>query len=90
LHQGQEIHLGQCQVVVGPKGGRRSQVEIWRVNGQVKTWSTIPCRFSVPIKRGLRDYGYLTNVNGRSFHLAGDCQPVEVDPYGTPLKETPP
>jgi len=33
--------------------------ERWRVNGKPKTWKRIPGAVSVPVKRGLREYGYL-------------------------------
>jgi hypothetical protein len=32
----------------------------WRVNGQPKTWKKNPSRVSVPVKRGLNQYDYLT------------------------------
>lgn len=44
----------------------------WRVNGKVKTFKRKP-DFQVPLKNGLRDYGYLTNNNYFYFHLNGTC-----------------
>lgn len=41
----------------------------WRVNGKCKTWKTRPDDFSLPIKHGLRDYGYITQDNCHLFIL---------------------
>ena len=40
---------------------------MWRVNGAVKTWKRSPAKFSVPIKRGLYEYGHLTDGNAATF-----------------------
>lgn len=44
--------------------------ERWRVNGKVKTWKRDPKRMEVPVKYGLRGYGYITEDNCRFFNLA--------------------
>lgn len=77
-----ELHYGLCRVVVGTRGGRVAHTETWRVNGQCKTWKTEPTRFSVPIKYGLRGYGYLTDRNAHEFHLPSDCVPVDIHQPG--------
>ena len=41
----------------------------WRINGKLKTWKRQPNRFSIPIKRGLWEYGYLTESNLEDFNL---------------------
>jgi hypothetical protein len=41
----------------------------WRKNGKVKTWKTRPNDFSMPIKRGLREYYYLDNSTMDLFTL---------------------
>lgn len=41
----------------------------WRVNGKVKTWKTQPGRFCVPLKHGLYDYDYLTELCLKDFAL---------------------
>jgi len=46
----------------------------WRVNGAVKLWKTRPNDIRVPIKRGLREFGYLTENTLCDFHLAEDCE----------------
>ena len=38
----------------------------WKVNGEVKTWKTLPGRVSVPVKHGLRGYDY---VNEKNLHF---------------------
>ena len=38
----------------------------WKVNGEVKTWKTLPERVRVPVKHGLRSYDY---VNKENLHL---------------------
>jgi hypothetical protein len=44
--------------------------ERWRVNGKVKTWKTRPNEVKVPVKRGLWEYGYVTNKNMHCFEVA--------------------
>lgn len=39
----------------------------WRRNGVTKTWKTRPNDFRVPVKRGLYEYGYITQDNAVSF-----------------------
>lgn len=35
----------------------------WRRNGRTKTWKTRPGEFRIPVKHGLRSYGYITEYN---------------------------
>jgi len=39
----------------------------WRRNGATKVWKTRPDEFKIPVKHGLRDYGYITNENAHLF-----------------------
>lgn len=39
----------------------------WRRNGATKTWKTRPNEFRIPIKRGLREYGYIDQRNASEF-----------------------
>lgn len=39
----------------------------FRRNGATKTWKREPSRFSVPVKRGMREYGYITEENIGDF-----------------------
>jgi len=41
----------------------------WVVKGKPKTWKTRPHQVRVPIKRGLWEYGYLTESNLKDFTL---------------------
>lgn len=41
----------------------------WRVNGKTKQWKTSPDRIKVPLKHGLRDYAYLTELDLTQFCL---------------------
>jgi len=41
-----------------------------RRNGKTKTWKTRPGQFSIPIKHGLYDYGYITQDNAADWHAA--------------------
>lgn len=41
-----------------------------RANGRCQTWRTRPEEFKLPIKHGLRDTGYLTNVNAANWVVA--------------------
>lgn len=44
----------------------------WRRNGQTKTWVRSPERFRVPVKFGLYDYGYVTELNASQFDVVID------------------
>lgn len=41
----------------------------WRANGKCKTWKTRPDDFSLPVKHGLRAYGYLTHDNAHCLEV---------------------
>ena len=41
----------------------------WRVNGAVRTWKRDPERVRVPVKFGLREYGYLDESNIHLFYV---------------------
>ena len=44
----------------------------WRVNGKVKRWKTRPDEIQVPLKYGLRGYGYLDHwdIAGEVYSLS--------------------
>lgn len=44
--------------------------ERWKVNGAVRTWKTKPDKVLVPLKRGLYQYGYLTESDLEDFNLS--------------------
>lgn len=72
------FHYGICKKDIGPRGGETLKVEVWRANGKCQTWKTRPNEFKLPIKHGLRDYGYLHHHNACEFHLEVDCEVMRV------------
>lgn len=44
----------------------------WRVNGAAKTWKTRPECVHIPVKNGLRNYGYITQDFLHEFYLNED------------------
>jgi hypothetical protein len=48
--------------------------ERWRVNGCVQTWKRNPERVRVPIKRGLYEYGAVTEWNCELYHVSDECK----------------
>lgn len=67
------FHYGTCKQTIGPRGGKKTQIEQWRANGRCQTWVTKPYKFSLPIKYGLYNHGYLTNDNADLFHVEENC-----------------
>ena len=62
LEQAKSLHHGQ--VLYHDKNRNADHTaERWRVNGAVKVWKRSPQRVKVPLKHGLRYYGYLTEHN---------------------------
>ena len=41
----------------------------WKVTGKVKFWKTRPWDFRIPVKYGMRDYGYVTPHTADDFSL---------------------
>jgi hypothetical protein len=72
-----EFHILECKKLIGPRGGVKIIQEIWRRNGKTKTWVRDQDRFRIPIKRGLKTYGYITTeqlcYNPNLAHVAEDC-----------------
>ena len=75
-----EFHYGTCQNHIGVMGGKRLQQIRFRRNGKTKTWVRSPEEFRIPVKRGLREYGYITQTNAQDFHTAEQCEIVDVFP----------
>jgi len=73
-----EFHYGTCQNHIGIRGGKTLQQIRFRRNGKTKTWVTRPDEFRVPIKHGLREYGYITQTNAKDFHTAEQCEIVDI------------
>lgn len=68
-----EFHVGYCTRYIGPRGGVVIKSEVWRRNGSTKYWKTRPDEFRIPVKHGLRDYGYIDQDNANQVHAAEDC-----------------
>jgi hypothetical protein len=69
-----EFHFNGCTRTIGPRGGVKTKVEIWRANGKCQTWKTRPDEFSLPIKHGFNGpYSYITEKNASGWHLASEC-----------------
>lgn len=71
-----DFHYGTCTETVGPRGGITRKVEAWRANGAIKTWKTRKGGWRLPIKYGMRRYGYMDQNNAGDFHVASEC-PLE-------------
>ena len=76
-----EFHYGECQRWHGPRGGITFHQIRFRRNGKTKTWVRSPDEFRIPVKRGFREYGYITQTNAHEFHTAEQCEIVDVDSY---------
>lgn len=72
-----EIHFGNCNVLIGENGGVHVTQVRARINGEIKLWVRHPERFQIPIKHGLYESGYLHDRNCGDFHLATECPLVQ-------------
>lgn len=69
-----EFHKeGGCHRSIGPRGGEKVTMEVWRRNGATKTWKTRPGEFRLPIKFGLRSYDAVTERDSHLLHLPSEC-----------------
>lgn len=69
------FHYGDCEVSFGKSGKAVPLVRslVFRRNGVTKRWKREPERFQVPVKRGLREYGYLRSEEAARWHAEADC-----------------
>lgn len=68
-----KLKYGTIQQVFVPDGTTSDIKPIkWRANGQCKTWKSEKNkhRFSLPIKHGLYQFGYITEENTHLFEVA--------------------
>jgi len=66
---------------VGHRVTSRGRVPLrWRRNGRTQLWKTRPDAFRIPVKFGLRDYGYITNWTDYAYvaRLCPVCNVSEV------------
>lgn len=68
-----EFHWGECQLIVGPRGGRKYRMEIWRRNGGTRYWKTRPDHFRIPVKHGFWEYWHIDESNQHEFHTSINC-----------------
>jgi hypothetical protein len=68
VREATEIAVGQHQVYHNIFTNADGTPQRWRINGRIKLWKKRP-DFRIPIKRGLREYGYLTDYNHNEFSL---------------------
>jgi hypothetical protein len=71
LEDAKNLRVGQTIHMINHQNADGTPVR-WRVNGAVKTWKTKPDLVQVPLKHGLRDYGYLTQDNLGEFSLTAE------------------
>ena len=69
LEQAKNLKIGQIIYHNVLKNWDGSSMR-FKVNGKVKTWKTRPGCVKVPLKHGLRDYRYLTEMDLINFSLA--------------------
>jgi hypothetical protein len=68
-----DLHEGECNQKIGPRGGVYLNQQHVRLNGKCKTWKTRPDEFRQPIEIGFRDHDYITHLNAWWFHHPKDC-----------------
>ncbi len=69
-----EFHAeGGCTVTVGPRGGVKVRMEIWRTNGAPKEWKRND-NVRTPVKYGMRSYSYvLWPSDAHLWHTRANC-----------------
>lgn len=67
------FHYGECTRTVGPRGGVKTYITNVRRNGRTRLWKRSPNRFTIPIKHGLREHGYINDLNSHLFHTEESC-----------------
>ena len=73
-----EFHAeGGCTITVGPRGGVKTHMEIWRVNGAPKAWVR-KSDVRVPVKHGMYDYGYVNwPTDAGLWHTRENCPVIK-------------
>lgn len=75
-----EFHSG-CTKTVGPRGGVTFRPFILRRNGQTQTWKRRPDNWRIPVKRGMYEFGAITQADAALFVIRAEC-PVCSDVKG--------
>ena len=68
LNEAKRLRHGQTVWIKGAYDSDGSPSKC-RVTGKVQTWKTRPDEVRVPVKRGMREYGYITHRNLDRFTL---------------------
>jgi hypothetical protein len=67
-----EFHAG-CTKTVGPRGDVRCKPYILRRNGETQTWKTRPANWRIPVKRGMYEFGSITQDDADLFVIRAEC-----------------
>lgn len=79
---------GRCHRTIGPKGGVKEKVQIWRVSSVVKRWKKNPDRIRFSVKFGMYANDVITERELHLLHAPEDCPllktegEVKGDQYG--------
>jgi hypothetical protein len=73
LEQAKNLRYGQIIYYKHHKNSDGS-LQKWKVNGKVKTWKKDESKVKVPLKHGLRSYGYVTESNLDCFFSFEDAK----------------
>lgn len=55
---------------------KNGECQLWRRNGSTQTWKTRPTEYRIPVKNGLKNFGYITHTT--EAHLERACTVVPV------------
>lgn len=72
LRHGDEVHIGECRVHIGKRGGRSYFIRRWRVSGMLKEFKTTG-HWYIPIKYGMYYSWSIDPHNADRFHLSSEC-----------------
>lgn len=69
LEQAKNLRYGQHLYHMTAKNADEKTPQCFKVNGKPKTWKRNPSAVQVPLKRGLYEYGYMTEDMLQDFSL---------------------
>lgn len=68
LAQAKKLRPGRIMYAIGQYNADGTAMRA-KVNGKVQTWKTRPDEVKIPYKRGMYEYGYVTERDLRNFTL---------------------
>lgn len=82
LHETEFHANGGCSISIGPRGGMKIRMEVWRANGASKEWKRND-DVRTPIKHGMGygrgSFGYvLWPLQAHLWHVRADCPVLAV------------